>query len=229
VSVRAVEWAWTVKGLTPEQKLVLLFVAKDQHPKTKLSCPSQQRIADHVENSVHNVRRILTQLEARPGILKRRPRVKGEGRGRGRTSDCYTLGCDLSASEPSETLDLNQPNSRPKSTGDPSSSDFPTRRVNTLEGFSTSNEVLVEAKKQPDPRIQRLVGVYITEHQAHFGFRPPDADHMGKEIKIAFDAGCTEGAVEYAVGSAARDPFGARALQKNLRLGADSARQIVEY
>lgn len=91
VSIRAFGWAWEVKGLSPSQRCVLLFLAERHNKNTGLICPSQALIAEYVEIDVRNVREALRALK-KMGHIERRHRPSESGRGR--RSDQYRLGCD---------------------------------------------------------------------------------------------------------------------------------------
>jgi len=81
--------SWAFKqNLPAAEKLVLLSLADHFNGTTGLCIPGQKAIAEQTSMSVRTIQRHLKQLERR-GLIARKARFRGEGRGR--TSDRYTL------------------------------------------------------------------------------------------------------------------------------------------
>ena len=80
-------WAFE-QDVDPNAKLVLLAIANRSNHETGLCFPGQQLLGRECSMSERTIRRHLKTLEA-AGLVRRRPRMLGEGRGR--TSDEYRL------------------------------------------------------------------------------------------------------------------------------------------
>jgi len=80
-------WAFE-QQVEPNAKLVLLALANRSNNETGLCFPGQQLLGAECSMSDRTIRRHLKTLEA-AGLVRRRPRMLGEGRGR--TSDEYRL------------------------------------------------------------------------------------------------------------------------------------------
>lgn len=87
MSVQAMTWAWQ-QDLEPVDKLVLLALANRSNHETGVCFPGQKLIAQECSMSDRSVRRHLKNLE-KLGLIQRRPRMRGQGRGR--TSDEYRI------------------------------------------------------------------------------------------------------------------------------------------
>jgi len=87
MSVQAMTWAFE-QTVEPNAKLVLLAIANRTNHETGLCFPGQQLLGRECSMSERTIRRHLKTLEA-AGLVRRRPRMLGEGRGR--TSDEYRL------------------------------------------------------------------------------------------------------------------------------------------
>ena len=87
MSVQAMTWAFE-QDVDPNAKLVLLAIANRSNHETGLCFPGQQLLGRECSMSERTIRRHLKTLEA-AGLVRRRPRMLGEGRGR--TSDEYRL------------------------------------------------------------------------------------------------------------------------------------------
>lgn len=85
MSVTAIAWAWTINGLAPDTKFVLLALA-DQADDTGYCCPSQRLIAQLVEMGESAVRCQLKTLQE-AGLLTAEVRSSSDGRG----SNAYRL------------------------------------------------------------------------------------------------------------------------------------------
>ena len=84
MSVKAVNWAKTVKGTTPGQKLILMLLAEAHNGKTGKCFPTIARLGDESSYSKRQVIRILKQLED-GGLI-----CSTHSRGRKKAND-YTL------------------------------------------------------------------------------------------------------------------------------------------
>lgn len=80
-------WAFE-QQVEPHAKLVLLALANRTNQDTGLCFPGQELLGQECSMSARTIRRHLKTLEA-AGLVRRRPRMLGEGRGR--TSDEYRL------------------------------------------------------------------------------------------------------------------------------------------
>lgn len=80
-------WAFE-QQVEPNAKLVLLALANRTNHETGLCHPGQELLGRECSMSTRTIRRHLKSLED-VGLLRRRPRMLGEGRGR--TSDEYRL------------------------------------------------------------------------------------------------------------------------------------------
>lgn len=80
-------WAFE-QQVEPHAKLVLLALANRTNQETGLCFPGQELLGQECSMSARTIRRHLKTLEA-AGLVRRRPRMLGEGRGR--TSDEYRL------------------------------------------------------------------------------------------------------------------------------------------
>lgn len=87
MSVQAMTWAFE-QQVEPHAKLVLLALANRTNQETGLCFPGQELLGQECSMSARTIRRHLKTLEA-AGLVRRRPRMLGEGRGR--TSDEYRL------------------------------------------------------------------------------------------------------------------------------------------
>ncbi|WP_439593922.1 helix-turn-helix domain-containing protein [Microbacterium sp.] len=88
MSLYALSWAFEQK-LPPNEKIVLLALADCENGETLRCDPKQAYIAERASVSERQVRDMLTALEER-GLIQRRRRG---GLGGGRKSDDYRLGC----------------------------------------------------------------------------------------------------------------------------------------
>jgi len=86
MSIRALAWAKSIRTGSPTTKAVLVAVA-DYADEDGVSWPSQQRLADDTELSLHSVMRALDKLEDL-GLVKRERRHRKDG---SRTSDLIVL------------------------------------------------------------------------------------------------------------------------------------------
>ncbi len=88
MSLEATNWAWSRKGLTPTQKLVLLALADCVNGSSEMSCfPGQETLADRCAVTERHIRNVLKELERRNLIaVENRP-----GEGSGRKSNLYRL------------------------------------------------------------------------------------------------------------------------------------------
>lgn len=78
MSSKAMEWAFRVRGLTPAQRVVLLYLADRHHPDQ--GCfPSQARISVDCNISRRSVNRHLEDLEAL-GLIRRVRRIDPKSR-----------------------------------------------------------------------------------------------------------------------------------------------------
>jgi hypothetical protein len=92
VSIKAVKWALSAKGISHIKKLTLATIAECHNAKTGKCIPSQQYIADALGQTDRSARKHVTDLEA-DGFFKREPRYDRFGH---RTSDSYVLNFEIS-------------------------------------------------------------------------------------------------------------------------------------
>lgn len=85
MSITAIAWAWTINGLGPDPKFVLMALA-DQADDTGYCWPSQRLIAQQVEMGERTVRRHLKTLQE-VGLLTATVRSSSDGR----RSEAYRL------------------------------------------------------------------------------------------------------------------------------------------
>ena len=78
MSIAATAWAWSVRGLKPAEKLVLLSLADCDNP-ARGCFPSHAFLSEAVGISPASVDRHLKRLEAR-GYFRRERRIKGDGK-----------------------------------------------------------------------------------------------------------------------------------------------------
>lgn len=90
MSHRASTWAFD-QDLPPNDKLLLLALADEANDDGESCYPGQERLARKTSMSVRTVQRRLASLQ-KCGLISRRPRFRGEGRGR--SSDSYRLHLD---------------------------------------------------------------------------------------------------------------------------------------
>jgi hypothetical protein len=121
------------------ERCVLLYLADAENGRTRLCCPSQGDIAEHVETSTRTVRSALSALEA-GGYIRRQPRQRSGGRGR--TSDAYELAYD----QPEARFHVNG-DDQPEDTSD--RSQRPTGSTATTNRKQASRASLQENRKEP--------------------------------------------------------------------------------
>lgn len=133
MSFNTVPWAWSVDGITPTQKLVLMGLAS--YADERNSCfPGQQTLADRAGVSTRTVRRALDDLESQ-GLIRREQRRDQRGM---RTSDRYVLNVvkqqadRLSASESHRTSETESPDIDDSLTGHPCPSNYPENSKSEL-------------------------------------------------------------------------------------------------
>jgi DNA-binding Lrp family transcriptional regulator len=80
MSLRASNWAWDQRTLTPTQKIVLLALADCHNDHTGQCFPRQERLAEQCEVSVKTVQRAISSLED-AGLLQTRTVRRGKGKG----------------------------------------------------------------------------------------------------------------------------------------------------
>lgn len=87
MSNEATNWAWSVDGLAPAERLALIAIA--DYADENWSCfPGQERLAERVCVSKRTMIRLLQALEER-GLIRRERRNRADG---SRTSDRYYIG-----------------------------------------------------------------------------------------------------------------------------------------
>lgn len=80
MSIRALNWAWSIEDVTPTEKFVLICLADHHNGRTGLCCPSNERIEQRTRFKPTAVKDALASL-ARKGLISSYP---GSGKGRGR-------------------------------------------------------------------------------------------------------------------------------------------------
>ncbi|MDJ1371767.1 helix-turn-helix domain-containing protein [Gulosibacter molinativorax] len=133
MSFHTVPWAWSVDGITPTQKLVLMGLAS--YADERNSCfPGQQLLADRAGVSTRTVRRALDDLEDK-GLIQREQRRDNRGM---RTSDRYVLNVSrkqvdiLAASESHRTSETTSPDIDDSLTGHPCPGNYPENSKSEL-------------------------------------------------------------------------------------------------
>lgn len=89
MSVQALTWAFSVRGLSPSEKLVLLSLANYANKEDRC-WPRQDSIAEETELSSRTVWAALKSL-ADKGVIQREARKRSDGT---RTTDVFTLNMD---------------------------------------------------------------------------------------------------------------------------------------
>lgn len=86
MSIQVLNWAWSIKGLPPAQRLMLLALA-DWSGDEWTCYPGHDKIAGRVEVSRRTVVRFMSDLTER-GLISSERRFRKNGT---RTSNLYTL------------------------------------------------------------------------------------------------------------------------------------------
>jgi hypothetical protein len=159
MSIKAVQWALSVKGISHTNKLALIAIAESHNGKTGDCFPSQKYIADVIERSERSVSRMLIALEA-DGFFSRKHRYDSRGK---RVSDRFDL--HLSITSPK---DLSDPFELPDTDGLPdtqmSGSDdgiadipLPDKTPPTTRHFPSTTGHMVSCTDVPEGSTGRLV------------------------------------------------------------------------
>lgn len=213
MSWQATNWALTQKTGDVGRKTVLLLLANLADEEG--SCfPGQERLAKESEQSVSTVYRQLKRLEADGFIRREHRNSRGEGRGKGRTSDRYYLNLHV-AEVPTGQID------RLKNSVPTGQIEVPTGQMETSHRSPVTEEPLVEPSDRTtspqapvpdagDPEIKAggLVARWVDGYVAGFDTQPHPTlikkaagratalakdcrtqQHFTQALQMAYDAG----------------------------------------
>lgn len=161
MSIEAINWALSVRGLTPSAKIILFALANyaDEYGKC---WPSQGRLSEISEQSVDTVQRRLSEL-AELGLIERARRAS---KGSGRLPDLYQLAIPQVAAIPlgntanegrlnrkSEGLNrtvaaINQPSLRTTNIEPSLFGDAPKRKTRLPEDWQPSPKLYASAREK---------------------------------------------------------------------------------
>ena len=154
MSVQAMTWAWQ-QDLEPVDKLVLLALANRSNHETGVCFPGQQLLAQECSMSDRTVRRHLKRLEEL-GLIERRARMRGEGRGR--TSDEYRI----AYFQPDNLSGRSRPTGQTETTNRTNQDDQPDTVVQGTEREPEENRKSIAAaprQRKPDLLWDAMVEV----------------------------------------------------------------------